>query len=65
MAPFLKTLKSLSITFYLHLSYTFINPGKEVININNVIAEIWKVKRIEQEIALNNNKTITFIKNGT
>ena len=59
--PFLNTIKSLSITFYLYLNYTSINPERKFININNLIAEIRKVKRIEKEIALNNTKkTISF-----
>ena len=36
---------------------------KKLININNLIAEIRKVKRIEKETALTNSKkTIAFIK---
>ena len=37
--------------------------GKKFININNLIAKIRKVKRIEKEIALNNSmKTTAFRK---
>ena len=38
------------------------NPEKKkLLNINNLIAEIQKIKRIEKEIALSNSKkTITF-----
>ena len=58
---------SLSITFYLYLS---IRPvicvyvqKKKFINLNNLIAEIRKVKRIEKEIALTNSmKTSVFKK---
>ena len=35
---------------------------KKFININNFMAEIRKVKRIEKEIALNNQKKIVFRK---
>ena len=42
---FLKTIKSL---------YVYKSREKKLININNLIAEIRKVKRIEKEIALNN-----------
>ena len=50
MTPFLKAIKSLSITFYLYLNI-------------NLRAEIWKVKRIEKATALSNSKkTIAFTK---
>ena len=42
------------------------NPEKKFININNLTAEIQKVKRIEKKIVLNNSKKATaFTKNGT
>ena len=45
--------------------YVYKSREKKFININNFIAEIRKVKRIEKEIALNNSKkTIAFPKNG-
>ena len=41
--------------------YVYKSREKKFININNLIAEIRKVKRIEKEIALNNTKkTISF-----
>ena len=43
--------------------YVYKSREKKFININNLIAEIRKVKRIEKEIALNNSmKTIAFRK---
>ena len=43
--------------------YVYKSRGKKFININNLIAEIRKVKRIEKEITLNNSmKTTTFRK---
>ena len=43
--------------------YVFKSREKKFINWNNLIAEIWKVKRIEKEIALTNSmKTIAFRK---
>ena len=43
--------------------YVYKCREKKLININNLIAEIQKVKRIEKETALNNsNKTIAFRK---
>ena len=37
---------------------------KNFININNLVAEIQKIKKIEKEIALNNSKnTVAFTKN--
>ena len=43
--------------------YVYKSREKKFININNLIAEIWKVKRIEKEIALNNSvKTIALRK---
>ena len=45
--------------------YVYKSREKKFININNLIAEIRKVKRIEKEIALNNSmKTTAFGKNG-
>ena len=42
------------------------NPENKFININNLTAEIQKVKRIEKKIVLNNSKKATaFTKNGT
>ena len=39
----------------------YISRDKKFLNINNLIAEIQKVKRIENEIALpNSKKTIAF-----
>ena len=59
MTSFLKTIKYLSITLYLYLSYVF----KSRENLNNLIAEIQKVKRLEKEIALTNSmNTIAFTK---
>ena len=52
MTPFLKTINALAITFYCHLSYMYTNPEKNTLNINSLIAEIRKIKRIEKEIAL-------------
>ena len=41
MTPFLKTIKYLSITFYLYLSYVFLPREKKLIDLNNlIIAEI-------------------------
>ena len=41
--------------------YVYKSRGKKFININNLIAEIRNVKRIEKEISLNNSiKTIAF-----
>ena len=41
MTPFLKTIKYLSITFYLYLSYVFLSREKKLIDLNNlIIAEI-------------------------
>ena len=37
------------MTFYFFLSYTFTNPEKKIININNLITEIRKVKKKEKE----------------
>ena len=63
MTSFLKTIKYLSITLYLYLSYVFKSREKNFINLNNLIAEIQKVKRLEKEIALTNSmKTIAFTK---
>ena len=63
MTSFLKTIKYLSITFYLYLSYVFKSREKNFINLNNLIAEIQKVKRLEKEIALTNSmNTIAFTK---
>ena len=43
--------------------YVYKSREKKFININNLIAEIRKVKRIEKEITLNNSmKTTTFRK---
>ena len=43
--------------------YVYKSRGKKFININNLIAEIRKVKRIEKEITLNNSmKTTAFRK---
>ena len=43
--------------------YVYKSREKKLININNLIAEIRKVKRIEKEIALTNSKKpITFTK---
>ena len=43
--------------------YVYKSRKKKLININNLIAEIRKVKRIEKETALTNSKkTIAFIK---
>ena len=43
--------------------YVYKSREKKLINTNILIAEIWKVKRIEKEIALNNSmKTIAFRK---
>ena len=39
----------------------YLSPEKKFINLNNPMAEIGKVKRIDKEIALNNLiKTIAF-----
>ena len=64
MTPFLKTIKYLSITFYLDLSFLcFRSREKKFINLNNLIAEIRKVKVIEKETALaNSGKIIAFTK---
>ena len=63
MTSFLKTIKYLSITLYLYSSYVFKSREKNFINLNNLIAEIQKVKRLEKEIALTNSmKTIAFTK---
>ena len=41
--------------------YVYKSREKKLLNINNLIAEIQKIKRIEKEIALSNSKkTITF-----
>ena len=45
--------------------YVYKYREKKFININNLIAEIRKIRRIEKEIALNNSiKTTAFRKNG-
>ena len=64
MTPFLKTIKYLSITFYLDLSFLCLRSReKKFINLNNLIAEIRKVKVIEKETALaNSGKIIAFTK---
>ena len=64
MNPFLKTIKYLSITFYLDLSFLCLRSReKKFINLNNLIAEIRKVKVIEKETALaNSGKIIAFTK---
>ena len=64
MTPFLKTIKYLSITFYLDLSFLCLRSReKNFINLNNLIAEIRKVKVIEKEIALvKSRKIIAFTK---
>ena len=36
--------------------YVYKSREKRFININNLMAEIWKVKIIEKDIALNNSK---------
>ena len=38
--------------------YVYKSREKRFININNLMAEIWKVKIIEKDIALNNSKKI-------
>ena len=43
------------LIFKLHI---YKSREKKFININNLIAEIWKVKRIEKEIVLDNTKKI-------
>ena len=57
LTPFLKTIKYLSVTFYLYLSYMCISPEKNVHRGNP------NVKRTEKEIALTNlMKAIAFTK---
>ena len=61
--PYLKTINSLSITVYYYLSFMCISPEKKFENINNLPADIQKVKRIEKDIHLTNSKkTIYFIR---
>ena len=56
----MKTIKYLSITFDL---YIYKSREKKFVNINNLIAEIRKNKRIEKQIVLNNSmKIIAFRK---
>ena len=52
----------LAITFLLIFKlYVYKYREKKLLNINNLIAEIQKIKRIEKEIALpNSKKTIAF-----
>ena len=60
--PFLKTIKFFSNHILLILKL-YVSREKKPISINNLIAEIWKVKRIETETALTNSKkTIAFTK---
>ena len=42
--------------------YVFNSREKKFINLNNLIAEIWKVKRIEKDIALTNSTNNCFYK---
>ena len=55
---------SLVFKLYVKLCYSYIvykSREKKLLNINNLIAEIQKIKRIEKEIALpNSKKTIAF-----
>ena len=37
--------------FYLYLNQTFMNPEKKFININNLTAEIQKVKRMDKKLS--------------
>ena len=61
VTPFLKATKPLSLTFYLYLTYMCISREKKLDNINNLIADIQKLKRLEKRNALTNSKkTITF-----
>ena len=55
-----KTTKSISIIFYLYLSYMmFMNSEKKkIIFVNNLKAKIQNDKRIEEEIVLVNSKKI-------
>ena len=56
----MKTIKYLSITFDL---YIYKSREKKFVNINNLIAEIRKNKKIEKQIVLNNSmKIIAFRK---
>ena len=62
MNPFLKAIKSLSITFYhmillIFKLYFYKSREKKFININNLVAEIRKVKKIEKGIAFTKNDT--------
>ena len=58
MTPFLKIINALATTFY---KYVHKSREKKLLNINNLIAEIQKIKRIEKEIVLpNSKKTIAF-----
>ena len=58
-----KTTKSISIIFYLYLSYMmFMNSEKKIIIfVNNLKAKIQNDKRIEEEIVLVNSKKIILL----
>ena len=64
---FLKQFTNMATYYQSHFTlfklYVFKPREKKFINLNNLIAEIQKVKRIEKEIALTNSmKTIAFTK---